>query len=195
MEKIIITLKNVLRPVWLLYCRLSFRFVVSRVLSDTYISEIEFFLNAQKSRIDDIKYLEQQLRYYAHQIDKTLTLDTPCVFKHISQTVYAHLHTLETRGITDSPTVVWAHEVMRTYEKRALLQHGALYEIEKKSKSCSDILPEAVFNLIKTRRSIRSYCPQKNSARNNKKNTGNGIVRAKRLQSSKHRISSSGTCR
>jgi nitroreductase len=158
MKKIKGIIKYLFRPIWLIYCKLSFIFIIKNILPETYISEITFFKRVSTIKYNDIKYIEQQLRYLSHQIDKTLSLTTVNRLPYTVQKIYDILKELDLRGVTDTPTIIWAKQVMEAFKiKMHAQKHTTDDKKQTEYKRLVAISEQAVAELIKTRRSIRSY--------------------------------------
>ncbi len=142
-------------------------FVYTRILSPSFRSEVTFFERLRRADYHDAKFLEQQLRSRAHQIDKMLTLDTIGRREKSAAGIYEIIDRLESGGITDSATVVWAKEVMESYERlTGSMEHESVRsnQLSMRSEEHRPLNPDALAELMRTRRSIRSYHEEKISS-------------------------------
>ncbi len=151
------TIKRHLKSLWSVLFAFIVNTLFKKILAETYRSEIIFFQTIRYKNYDDIKYLEQQLRLCAHHLDKLLTLDTFKEHAGIAKRTVELIENLQSKDITDSPTVKWAQQILQAYNQRLSSQDVLQSLPTDGSSSCHSFSKDSIADLIKTRRSIRSF--------------------------------------
>ncbi|NLW30537.1 MAG: nitroreductase family protein [Fibrobacter sp.] len=127
--------------------------IVKIFLEPTYYNEIIFFQNIRKKKYDDKKFKESMLRSIFHQFDKKL-LDSKIAPELINIYEKKLITYLSDKDI-DTVFLNWAKDLV-TYAQSEHVNNKLDVRIKKDSLS-----PEALYELIRDRRSIRSFNEKK----------------------------------
>lgn len=153
-------LKKTIRPFYFLAInaktRASLVFsakIAKRFLPKAYQDELAFFEDIRSQTYKDAEYLSKRIRMRTHQVDKTLTLNKKVNKAVTARQVEAMIPAMHQDRESDRITCQWVNEVLGHYNKpQQDGEAGTTPQVRA---------PDTLFDIIKTRRSVRSYKSQK----------------------------------
>lgn len=124
------------------------------LLPDSYRREIVFFEDIKSQTYKDNEFLLKQIRMAAHFVDKTFTLSKKMNRAAIAMRLEGMVKDVRQEKESDKTTCQWADQVLSYY-------HNPIKEGADKTGMVPAGVADTLFDLIKARRSIRSYTNQK----------------------------------
>ena len=155
------SLKNFLRPFYRLVRSIVVRVfltlrysIVKLLLPQAYGEELAFFEDIRSRNYNDQEYLSKITRMLTHYVDKTFTLSETVNKAVIARQVEAMARDMNKDRQSDRITYQWVNDVLgfcKNSQKNAI----------KEPLTIPAHAPDTLSDIIKTRRSIRSYKSQK----------------------------------
>lgn len=128
--------------------------IVRRLLPMSYREEMVFFEDIRSQTYEDPEYQSKRVRMFTHWVDKTFTLSKKINKATTAKRAQEMLQEMRKDRQSDRITSDWAGDVLAYYEGIYNKDHEQACTLPNQAK-------EMLSQIIKTRRSIRSYKSQK----------------------------------
>lgn len=128
--------------------------IVRSLLPEAYGEEVSFFEALRSQSYNDHAYLAKRIRMHTHWVDKTFVLSEKPNKQNTAKQVEAMMQDFKPETESDEITSQWVAEVLK-------YQTSHQEAVSFPDMLPSEISPDTLSSIIKTRRSIRSYLPKK----------------------------------
>lgn len=128
--------------------------VIKYLLPSSYHGELTFFEDIRSQSYNDQEYLSKRFRMLTHGVDKTFTLSKKINKATTARQVEAMMQDMNQDRDSDRITCQWANQILG-YHHNPSIGHA------KENMTLPHHAPDTLSDVIKTRRSIRSYKSQK----------------------------------